>query len=187
MQAVGILVEEHFWIGKLLDCLQRLAEESRSSGIVGDGGSSELLSLLDSFADHRHQDKEERILFPRLMVRADEQQSRVLEHLLEEHADERRLMMSIRSNLLGALHGEPVCVREFSREAQAYVDLQRRHMASEAATLLPMAERLLTAQDDRDVVSGFGAVDAQGAEARHRVIERAGALCQELLPEGEGA
>ena len=49
----------------------------------------------------------------------------------------------MRENLLGAVQGEPLCVREFGREADEYMALHRAHMQRESEQLLPLVERLL--------------------------------------------
>ncbi len=59
----------------------------------------------------------------------------------------------MRNNVLGAVHGEPGCVRGFVREAGEYLGLHRAHMAREEELLFPLVERLLDDGADRSLAA----------------------------------
>ena len=179
MQATEILGEEHRWIGALLECLSRMLERVAAEEAL-DPEATELLAVFDSFADGTHQTKEERVLFPRLMDRASVTEGEVIRDLLGDHFEDRRLMRGMQNNVLGALYGEPLCVRELEELASQYLVLHRTHMQRETDELFPLADRLLTPADDLAIVEGFDAVDAVdegGAAARERLQRRIDALC----------
>lgn len=172
MQTTEILAEEHRWIRRMVDCLEELVERSKAHGRLDYGLASELLDLFESFADGLHQEKEETHLFPHLLRRANAAEADYIRRLLEEHVHERSCMLGMRSNLLGAIHGEPLCLREFARLAESYVELHRKHMANENAIVLPMAERILTASDDVEIVEGFDALATERARTVAGSIDR---------------
>ena len=180
MQTTKILLEEHVWIRRLLECLEKLAGDSSETGTVDAEASAELLLLFQEFADGWHQEGEEQYLFPRLLARSSAEEGAVIRGLLKEHESEVQLMLSMRSNLLGAEHGESLSLREFVRQAREYVELQRKHMAKETAVVLPLAERLLTAADDQAIMEGIDGLLSGGPQARERVFERVRGLCERL-------
>lgn len=179
MRAMDILRREHRWIAGMAQCLETMVSEARTDEIVP-SECYELLHLYESFADGRHQEKEEELLFPELLSRASDEERRTLGRLLEDHEAERAHMASMRLNLLGAVHGEPLCVRAFARAASEYIALHRSHMQRETVLLLPMAERLLDPEADARVATAFeklegGKGDPHGlAEQIHRLMERLG-------------
>jgi len=158
MRAIEILRREHGWIAWMAECLETLTAEGRAAGQLPPE-ASELLFLYETFADGRHQDKEEGVLFGELIAAASDEERTLVGKLLEDHEAERKLMASMRLHLLGALHGEPGCVREFTRAASRYIDLHRSHMHREAAVLFPMAERLLGTAADARVTKGFEQIE----------------------------
>lgn len=170
MRAIEILRREHVWIGLMAECLEKLVAEARVEDQLP-SEAAELLGLYETFADGRHQEKEEGVLFPELLASTDENDRRSLAKLLADHEGERRHMASMRLHLLGALQGEPLCVREFARAAGAYIELHRSHMQREAMVLFPMAQRLLDGQADERVAAGFEALEG-GSGDPHGLAEQ---------------
>jgi len=180
MEALRILGEEHLWIARMLDCLERIAVDEQTTGELDSAAAEELFELFDTFADGRHQEKEERHLFPRLHVHADPGEEALIHTLEAEHQSDVGYMMRMRSTLQSALQGDAVSRREFSRVANEFVDLERRHMTKERLVLFPLAERLLTKSDDRELLAAFEKLERGGPQARERATERIRALCGTL-------
>ena len=181
MWTTDILREEHRWVLRMLDCLERVIALSVQRGQLDSTASVELLSLFAYFADGLHQQREERCLFPRLLTRASSVDERVeIGKLCGDHEQERHLMQGLNENLLGAIYGEPLSLREFAREARAYVELHRQHLAHENLRLLPLAERLLSHEDDESIVQGFRRLESEGPQELRRVFERIQTLSERL-------
>jgi hemerythrin-like domain-containing protein len=83
-----------------------------------------------------------------------------LGRLAAEHEQDREHFSVMQRCLLGATYGHHMDLREFLRAAGRYLDLQHRHMARENAQLLPLAESLLTEEDDTVLLRAFAALDA---------------------------
>lgn len=180
MEALRLLGVEHFWIARMLDCLERIATNEQTTGELDSVAATELFELFDSFSDGQHQEKEERHLFPRLQVHADTGEAALIHALEAEHRDDVGHMMRMRSTLQSAIQGDAVSRREFSRAATEFLDLERRHMTKERVVLFPLAERLLTKTDDKALLEAFDKLDRQGPQARERVTQRIRALCASL-------
>lgn len=186
MQSIEVLGREHHWIRHMLDCLDKLVERCEMTGRLDANTAPELLALFDYFADGMHQMKEERFLITRLLHRADVSQKGYIGTLLGDHERERRRMQSMRSNLLGAVYGEPLCVREFVGQARTYSELHRKHMAHENVVLLPMATKLLDEEDDRMILEGFRRLEESSPRTTKEVFGYVEGVCKRLGVPVEG-
>ncbi len=173
LRSIAILEREHRWIGWMTECLEALIARAHVDDQLP-AETYELLRLFESFADGLHQDKEEHVLFVHLLDVARGNERDALTKLLTDHEAERRHLSGMRVNVLGAVHGEPGCVREFVREAEGYLGVHRAHMARESKVLFPLAARVLTPDADAQVVRGFGQVDAseEGGSATAGLLEQ---------------
>ena len=178
MKTIEILEREHTWIGWMAESLETLVAHAKVKDVLPPA-AYELLSLYETFADGRHQDKEEQVLFPELLSAADDEERELLGKLLTDHTAERRYMSGMRVNVLGAMHAEPGSLREFVREAAEYLDLHHAHMARENETLLPMATRLLSPEADERVQRGFETLEG-GAGDPHALREQIMSLHQRV-------
>ena len=178
MQTIERLKLEHRLISAMTDGLEAITARAKADRRVPDE-AYELLSLFDSFADGRHQDKEEQVLFVELLDVAEDHDRSILSRLLGDHEKERRHMSGMRVSLLGAVHGEPGCVREFVHEADAYSTLHRSHMLRESEIMLPMVARLLTPDADLRVTVGFEKVEG-GPGDPHGIEEQVGSLLRRI-------
>jgi len=174
----------------MLQCLDRLVEQAESSGRVDARAGAELLALFTHFADGLHQEREERYLFPHLLRRARSVTERTdIGRLCGQHEEERQAMARLGRELLGAVYGEPRSLRDFLREARRFVGVQRAHLVQENRELLPLAEFLLTPEDDQAVLQGFQDLEAGGAGEPREIFQRIEELGRHLgilsAPEGD--
>jgi hemerythrin-like domain-containing protein len=145
-----VLREEHVWIGRMLECLERLVEDSSRRGRLEAECAAEILALFVHFADGLHQQREEACLFPRLLARSRSVEERVgLGKLCGDHEEERRALRALSERLLGAIYGRGPELQTFAREGALFVRLHRQHLGIENERLLPLAERLLQPEDDQ--------------------------------------
>jgi len=170
MKTIDLLEREHRWIGWMTESLEALVARARAEDTLPEL-VYELLSLYESFADGRHQDKEEDVLFPALLDAAGDDDREVLGRLLTDHESERRYLSAMRANVLGAVHGNAASVHAFVREAADYLGLHHAHVRREQEILLPMVERLLTPDADARAVAAFEAIEG-GAGDPHGVCEQ---------------
>jgi len=180
MDCLDLLADEHRWIARLSDALERLAARTVERGQLDPHRAGEILTLFERFADGSHQRKEEEALFPRLRERVEAGRAGALEKLCADHEEERRRMESMHVQLLGAIVGEPGCVTEFVRHARSYVDLHRKHMAHERIVLFPMAERLLRPEDDPAIRADFARIDDEESFQAPELVARIDELARSL-------
>ena len=108
------------------------------------------------------------------------------DRLFADHARDRKDLKSLHANLMGAVYGDPLSVRDFVVRTRRYIKSHRAHMARESVVLFPMAGELLDAHDDHSLLMGFGAVDRDlppGLNLFERVAELARSHGVELRDE----
>lgn len=184
--ALEVLREEHRWIARLLDLLEHLAAAGRRDGRLAAEPAAEILSLFVHFADGLHQEREESCLFARLFARVRSVEERLaLGRLCGEHEEERRALRALSESLLGAIYGRSGDLAAFLRASDAFVRLHRRHLADETRALLPMAERLLTAEDDALLLELYRGLERGGPDMA-ALAARITRLGERLAPLSDG-
>jgi hemerythrin-like domain-containing protein len=154
-----VLRREHYLFSRLLDALEVLIHDHRVRDAADRGLAGELLRFFAQRVDGLHQDKEERVLFPRLLARSIRYRVPVVSYLSQQHRRDRRLLGQMVANLptLGdwnILDSDP-----FVTHASVYLRFQRRHMRVEDEWLLPVVDQIFRPEDDRMVRAGFRRVD----------------------------
>jgi hemerythrin-like domain-containing protein len=155
--AVRIIREEHVALAAMLRSILLLLEQHRRAATPPDFAALRaMLFYVDEFPEQRHHRKESEVLFPKLRARTPMSRE-LLDKLDADHELGEHMIRELEHTLLGfEMLGEPRRVA-FERAAQRYVDFYLAHMALEEREILPLAERVLTAQDWADLDEAFAA------------------------------
>jgi hemerythrin-like domain-containing protein len=155
--AVRIIREEHVALAAMLRSILRLLEQHRRAATQPDFAALRaMLFYVDEFPEQRHHRKESEVLFPKLRARTPLSRE-LLDKLDADHELGEHMIRELEHALLGfEMLGEPRRLA-FERAAQRYVDFYLAHMALEEREILPLAERVLTAQDWADLDEAFTA------------------------------
>lgn len=113
-----------------------------------------MLYYLDAFPERFHHPKEDRYLFSRLRQRTTQAEA-IISRLARDHAmgeDKIRALMQsvIRLEYGGDRYIDAVCAQAWS-----YSEMQFRHMGLEENIILPLAKRVLLAEDWSDIDAEF--------------------------------
>ena len=155
--ALRIIHEEHAALAAMLRSILMLLAQQRHQGTMPDFALLRaMLFYMDEFPEQRHHMKESALLFPRLRARSAEANP-VLERLDEEHGRGERSIRDLEHALLAfEMMGESR--REaFEQAVQRYADFYFQHMMLEEKQVLPLAERVLTAEDWAALDAAFAA------------------------------
>ncbi len=155
--AIRIIRDEHAALAAMLRSILLLIEQHRRQNTLPDFTSLRaMLFYVDEFPEQRHHRKESELLFPKLRARTLLSRD-LLDRLDEDHARGEHMIRALEHALLGfEMLGEPRRAA-FEETAQRYVDFYLAHMALEEREILPLAERVLTAQDWADLDEAFTA------------------------------
>lgn len=164
--ATGVLRHEH---EAIVLALRVLAEIDRHAIAHDPVHQEDLLALVDflaEFADTCHHGKEENWLFPQLVQADAVQATPVVERLRLEHEQGRHLLARMRRRLQA-----PFKAQAFHDAARAYTQLLLEHIDKENTVLLPMAERLLSADQLAALSRSFERFEVQVmGQQRHEML-----------------
>lgn len=152
-----IIREEHAALSAVLRSVVLLLAQHRRQGTQPDFAVLRaMLFYVDEFPEKRHHRKESELLFPKLRARTPLARD-LLDHLDEDHGRGERRIRDLEHALLAfEMMGESR--REaFEQAAEQYVNFYHAHMRLEEEQLLPLAERVLTAEDWAELDQFFSA------------------------------
>jgi hemerythrin-like domain-containing protein len=146
-EPLDALLAEHFRQRSMCDLLDRLAEDP------AEPRSAELARCILTYLREQlplHVLDEERDLFQMLRDRtlAAEAIEDAFAQLRREHAEDERVAALVMSGLEKLAAGEqPEDAAEFGNAARAFAEAQRRHVAFENSSIIPLARSRLTRKD----------------------------------------
>lgn len=155
--ALKIIHEEHSALSAMLRSMSMLLLHARREGVMPDFDVLRAMVLYaDEFPQRLHHDKETRLLFPKVLERAPALAS-VIQALEREHEAAEASIRELQHALLAfEVLGEPR--REaFERAVERYVSSYLRHMVVEENEVLPVARRVLNAEDWAELDAAFAA------------------------------
>jgi hemerythrin-like domain-containing protein len=183
MKAIEILGEEHGVIWRVLNTLETAAARAASGGSVRPLFFEDAAELVKGFADGCHHKKEEDVLFPALNRAGSEAESQLVNRMLLEHEDGRRLIRSMREGARRWEDGDETGRQAAVESAQAYVALLRRHIRDEDRTVFPAAQLAIPEVSQEQLADAFDHIEHE--ETGEGVHEKYLALAESLEAEME--
>lgn len=155
-----IIRSEHQALTAMLRSIRLLLAEHRRSNTLPDFSVLRaMLFYVDEFPERLHHTKESTLLFPMLRGQGSEA-NEVLDRLDREHARGEAAIRELEHELLGfEMMGQTeqgLRRRErFEQAMNEYIDFYLSHMHVEETVVLPLAERVLSAAEWRELDSAF--------------------------------
>ena len=184
MKPTEELVHEHEVIKHVLKTAADEAVKMQDTEIIRPELIGMMLDFFRNFADRCHHAKEEKHLFPLLEQRGMSHDSGPIAVMLMEHTEGRRRLSNIAGLLPAAGAGDKEAVRSVTENLGAYAALLENHIAKENGVLFPMADRILTRNDQQDLEKAFARVEE--VETGEGVHEKYHALAHEISGYGKG-
>ena len=181
MEAITVLMEEHRIIEGVLVSLEAAASRLDAGQPVRTGFFVDAADFIKGFADGCHHRKEEGVLFPAMEAAGLPRQGGPIQVMLAEHEEGRRLTRGIREAAERLQGGQPQAKVQLVSSAQSYVALLRQHIAKEEQILFPMADQVLDATRQAEVIEAFERIEHEetGADVHETYLAVARALDQE--------
>lgn len=136
-----VLRDEHKWILKVADALDRLV--SAPAEALDLDAVERCARFIRLFADACHHGKEEDLLFPALVERGLPRESGPIAVMLHEHRLGRAHVAAMFEALQGARRGVAVDRRRLLEASRDYVELIRNHILKEDNVLFEMADQIV--------------------------------------------
>jgi len=184
MGPTAALRHEHELVCRALAGADTLAETARATGDIDAAAARDFIEFARFFTDGCHHSKEERLLFPRMRERGAAASAPVAA-MLQEHEGGRERVRRLEAALDAAAAGDSDAVARAAENLSAYAALLRSHIAKENNVLFPLADRLMSADDQRELEEAFERVEAE--ETGPGEHERLAAIAERLGRMAEAA
>jgi hemerythrin-like domain-containing protein len=145
------LWNEHRSIAVVLHAMEYLVREQRNHGTkINPAVFRAMLYYLDVFPERMHHPKEEDYLFAAVRRKTSEADA-VLDELRKEHDSGAHTIRDLEQDLLRYEEGGDKEFESFAAAVEAFVAGYRQHMRKEEDGVMPVARRVLNAQDWADI------------------------------------
>jgi hemerythrin-like domain-containing protein len=156
-EAADILRDEHRSLAAVVQALQFLVREVRDKGRAPDFRLLHaMLYYIREYPEQLHHPKEDRYLFAALKRRTHDADA-VIADLEHEHAQGEQLLSNLTVALSVFEAGAAAGLQRFAGEVERFAGYYWNHMQKEEDEVLPLAERVLTDEDWRDIHAAFAA------------------------------
>jgi hemerythrin-like domain-containing protein len=174
MKPTEDLMNEHRVIERMLAVVSVAADRLNAGQDVDSAVFAGAADFFKNFADRCHHGKEEKLLFKKMMERGVSGEVGPIAVMLREHEDGRAHVRRITE--LSAKKLDKKAKTELIRHTRAYVELLGQHIQKEDNILYPMANQILTSEDQEELEKGFEEVEEKvmgpGVHERyHHMIE----------------
>lgn len=160
MGPTEILGQEHRLIEQLLRVLERAAQGLEDGEEVQPEIFTRSLEFIRVIADRCHHGKEEELLFPLLEEHGVPKEGGPLGVLLREHDEGRGFVHRIAERVARYEVGNGE-VEEIIKNARGYTQLLMQHIQKEDEALFPMADHLLSSEEQQKLVGRFEEIERE--------------------------
>ena len=155
MTPIEELMNEHRAILSALDVLEAICQQIDEGKPCAADDIGRILEFLKTFADRCHHAKEEKLLFPALERAGVPNERGPIGVMLSEHELGRKYIGLMSKALEGVRSGSRGAPADLASSARAYINLLRAHIMKENEVLFPLAERRLSADDQKELSTAF--------------------------------
>jgi len=156
-EAIGLIQDEHRSLAAVIQAAEFLARKYiRESKAPDFKLLHAMLYYVREFPERRHHPKEDKVLFAKLKARTSEAGA-VIADLEQEHARGGQMLNALTVALGNWEAGAAQGANGFESELNRFADFYWRHMEKEEKQVLPVAERIFTDQDWKEVEAAFAA------------------------------
>lgn len=171
--AMNILLNEHRFLGKMLDFTQELADRIRRGErvqppVLGRAGEFFRVCLEGCLLA-----KEEHLLFTKLQSKGFSRQTGLIASMLADHERGRRLVREMKKAAADYEAASGAAGGRWAAAALDFVDLMRAHLKEEETSLFMMADIFMQPSEQAELAEEFKRLEeAQTISRRHRLIHR---------------
>ena len=157
LEAIGLIQDEHRSLAAVIQAAEFLVRKYiRESKAPDFKLLHAMLYYVREFPERRHHPKEDKVLFAKLKARTSEADT-VIADLEQEHARGGQMLNALTVALSSWEAGAAQGAKGFEAELSHFADFYWRHMEKEEKQVLPVAERIFTDQDWKEVEAAFAA------------------------------
>ena len=161
MKATETLMTEHRAIERMLAVLETAAQRLDAGERPRPDLFREAVDFVRNFADRCHHGKEEDNLFPRMEARGVPRNGGPLGMMLMEHDEGRAYVGAVAGAIDAYEAGDESAARVIAENARGYAELLRQHIMTEDNVLFPMADGVLSVDDQQELAQTFDRIETE--------------------------
>jgi len=169
---IKILEEEHHFIQKVVGAMAVLAETLEAGKEVEAKTLDEIVEFMRTFADKCHHRKEEAHLFTLLEKKGVPMRGCPLGILIAEHQKGRELVKQLAEATDSYANGNASAREALLKSLHGLTELYPNHIWKEEYLAFPMAEKILSSEEQRELSDKFESVEKEIGLDVHQRFER---------------
>jgi hemerythrin-like domain-containing protein len=170
---IEVLESEHRVIQKMVAGISVLAEQLEAGEPADVALLESIVAFLRTFADRCHHGKEETFLFPALIRRGVPPHGCPIGGLTMEHQKGRVMVGELADAIRGCAAGEVPAREDLIKSLRALVAFYPNHIWKEDYLLFPLAGKVLTPQDQQELMDKFETVERELGLDVHEGFDKA--------------
>jgi hemerythrin-like domain-containing protein len=155
-----VLKDEHALILEALDAIERKVAALEAGAAPDRAYFEKAVQFLRTFADQCHHGKEENLLFKTMVDRGFPRQAGPIAVMLSEHETGRSFIRGLAEGA-AAVGTDPYAAKRIVENGRGYVGLLRAHIDKENHILFPMADNVLSPEDQEHLGKEFERFEAE--------------------------
>lgn len=155
MRPTEILMAEHRVIERVLKTIEAALQRPDANAQLRPSLFLDAVEFIQGYADDYHHQKEEGVLFEVMEARGFPKEGGPIAVMLAEHEQARAYTRAMQSAAERWRDGDAAAQTEVTRNAQDYVSLLGDHIHKEDNILYPMADQLLSPEDQERMAETF--------------------------------
>jgi hemerythrin-like domain-containing protein len=182
ISATKMLREEHDTILEMLGSLEAIVQRFEAHEAVAIETLNEFTDFFVLFADRSHHGKEEHLLFPLMERKGVPRAGGPLGCMLAEHDEGRAYIHTMKQNTVGSAQGDESARKLWAGAARGYSTLLRNHIWKENEILFPIAERILSPEEQTSLAAQFAHMQREklDPEAEARLLHTKQKMAREF-------
>ena len=157
--AIKQMTAEHRNIETVIKSLHDAASALEKQQRLNIGKLGNVVEFLRVYADQRHHQREEALFFPVLVKRGVPAQGCPIGGLNHEHERGRALVSALEEQISGYEQQQPGADQALRQTLLEIIKLYHHHLWMEDTMVFPMAERLISEDDSRELMEKFADLD----------------------------
>ncbi len=157
------LEDDHIHILKIIDVMRAVTGYENPDVVH----IADIIDLIRNFADGLHHAKEENLFFPMLETKGFSSQQGPVAVMLHEHIQGRNFVREISENLELYKKGDSTAIERIYQNMRGYADLLVNHITKENNILFRMADRALSADEQKILLGKFETLEHDRPAGSH--------------------
>jgi hemerythrin-like domain-containing protein len=156
------LENDHVFILRLIDIMEAMIQQN----CINTEHLELVVKLIRKFADGFHHAKEEELLFSMMITKGFSDQQGPVAAMLSEHELGRMYTGEIAKNIELLKQENHAVIQKIYTEMKSYINLLRNHIAKENNVLFRMADQVLSADEQQNLLVAFAKAE-NGADTEY--------------------